>query len=54
MKTASEYRAMADECFQWARKASSDNERKQYLDLANAWVQAASLQDGKLPTAPTR
>ena len=27
MKTAAEYRAMADECFKWAREAQTDEVR---------------------------
>ena len=31
MKTAAEYRAMADECFKWARKARADEVRVSLL-----------------------
>ena len=34
MKTAAEYRAMADECFKWAREAQTKVVRASYLQLA--------------------
>jgi hypothetical protein len=40
MKTA-EYRAMADECFKWAREAHTDEVRASYLQLAQVWLDAA-------------
>ncbi len=51
MTTPQEYRQFANECLRWARKAKTDSEREQFLQLANAWVQVASLTDGKLPIA---
>ena len=42
MKTAAEYRAMADECFKWAREAQTDEVRLCYVNLAKTWLQAAS------------
>ncbi len=53
MPTSQEYRQFAAECINWARTAKSDDERQQFLKLANVWVQAASLLDGKPPIAPT-
>jgi hypothetical protein len=52
METSEDYWRYAEECFKWAREAKTDDERQQYLDLANAWVLAASLQDGKPPIMP--
>jgi hypothetical protein len=50
MTTATEYRAMAEECFQWARKATTDNVRSAYLEIAKIWLAAAAVrQDGELP-----
>ena len=50
MTTATEYRAMAEECFQWARKATTDNTRSAYLEIAKIWLAAAAVrQDGELP-----
>jgi hypothetical protein len=55
MKTAAEYRAMAEECFKWAGEAYTDEVRQSYLQLAQIWLDTASQLDG-LPatrTAPT-
>ncbi len=49
MKTAAEYRAMADECFEWARDAKTDKVRASYLQLAQVWLDAASKLDGLPP-----
>ncbi|HUC51635.1 MAG TPA: hypothetical protein VMA30_19805 [Xanthobacteraceae bacterium] len=46
MKKATEYRAMADECFKWAREAYDENVRASYLRLAQVWLAAASKRDG--------
>ncbi len=50
MKTAAEYRAMADECFKWAREARVDEVRVSLLQLAQVWLDAASKLDGLSPT----
>ena len=52
MKTAAEYRAMADECFKWAREAQTKEVRKSYLQLAQIWLNTASKIDG-LPATQT-
>ena len=56
MKTAAEYRAMADECFKWAREARTKEVRKSYLQLAQIWLNTASKIDGlpatRTPPAP--
>jgi len=50
MTTTTEYRAMAEECFQWARKATTDNTRSAYLEIAKIWLAVADLrQDAELP-----
>jgi hypothetical protein len=49
MKTASEYRAMAEECFRWAREAHKEEVRESYMQLAQVWLNAASLVDGAPP-----
>ena len=46
MKTAAEYRAMADECFKWAREARADEVRVSLLQLAQVWLDAATKLDG--------
>jgi hypothetical protein len=50
MKTAAEYRAMAEECFKWARETQDDEVRVGYLQLARVWVDAASKLDTPPPT----
>jgi rRNA pseudouridine-1189 N-methylase Emg1 (Nep1/Mra1 family) len=42
MKTAAEYRAMADECFKWAREARADEVHVSLLQLAQVWLDAAT------------
>jgi hypothetical protein len=50
MTTATEYRVMAEECFQWAREATTGNARSAYLEIAKIWLAAAAvLQDGEYP-----
>jgi len=46
MKTAAEYRTMADECFKWAREPRTNEIRASYLGLAQVWLNAASELDG--------
>ena len=53
MKTAAEYRAMAEESFKWAREAQAEEVRVSLRQLAQAWLDAASKLDG-LPPPPTR
>ena len=50
MKTAAEYRAMAEECFKWAREAQAEEVRVSLRLLAQVWLDAASKLDG-LPAA---
>ena len=50
MTKATEYRAMAEECFQWAREATTDSVRLAYLEIAKIWLAVAAVrQDGELP-----
>ena len=53
MKTAAEYRAMAEECFQWAREAKTKEVRVSLRKLAQVWLDAASKLDS-LPTTRTQ
>jgi hypothetical protein len=53
MKTAAEYRAMAEECFRWARQAQTSEARVPLRQLAQIWLDAASKLDG-LPTTQTQ
>ena len=48
MKTAAEYRAMAEECFKWARQAQADELRVSYLQFAPVWLDAASKLDNTI------
>jgi hypothetical protein len=50
MKTAAQYRAMAEECFKWAGEAQTDEVRAPLLQLAQVWLDAASKIDGLPPT----
>jgi hypothetical protein len=52
MKTAAEYRAMAEECFKWARQARMKETRASLRQLAQIWLDAASKVDG-LPSTST-
>jgi hypothetical protein len=53
MKTAAEYRAMAEECFKWAREAKVEEVRKPLLELGQIWLDTASKLDADQPPAPT-
>ena len=46
-----ECRALADECFQWARDATTESVRLIYLDIAKGWLELAARQDGGSPTS---
>jgi hypothetical protein len=50
MKTATEYRAMAEECYKWAREAKENEARVPLKQLAQVWLDAASKLDGLPPT----
>jgi hypothetical protein len=46
MNTAAEYRAMAEECFKWAREAKSERSARVLAATGPAWLDAASELDG--------
>jgi hypothetical protein len=56
MKTAAEYRAMAEECFKWALEARAKEVRVSLRQLAQIWLDTASKLDGppatRLPSTP--
>jgi hypothetical protein len=52
MKTAAEYRAMAEECIKWAGQAHTDEVRESYLQLARIWLDTASRMNGMATTQP--
>ena len=49
MKTAAEYRAMAEECFKWAREAQMKETRLSLRQLAQIWLDKASKLDDPPP-----
>jgi hypothetical protein len=49
--TAAQYRELAEECFEWAASALTDEVGATYLSIAQIWLQAASRLDGGLPFA---
>jgi hypothetical protein len=51
VKTAKDYRAMAEECVKWAGEARDDDVRAPLLQLAQTWLDIASKLDG-LPANP--
>jgi hypothetical protein len=51
MKTAAEYRTMAEECFKWAREAKTKENRVELRQLAQIWIDAASKLEEQPPTA---
>jgi hypothetical protein len=42
-----EFRAYADECLAFARKAISPELRQTFLDMAQTWLRAAAELDGR-------
>jgi hypothetical protein len=54
VSSAKELRANADECLDWARTARTDRERQIFLQMARAWLEAASRREGasRLAQAP--
>jgi hypothetical protein len=45
MSSPKEFRENAEECFGWARTARTERERKIFLQMADAWLQAALLSE---------
>jgi hypothetical protein len=41
MDSENHYRENADECLAWAKSAKSDREREIFIQMAQAWLQAA-------------
>jgi hypothetical protein len=52
MKTAAEYRALAEECIKWAGEAYTHEVRESYLQLAQVWLDSASRLNGVSATEP--
>ena len=47
--TRKDYRARADQYFEWVHNAKTSYERRVYLKLARAWLQAALAEDDAAP-----
>ena len=47
MKTAADYRVMAEKCFKSARNTYTDEVREIYLQLAQFWLDVASKLDAR-------
>jgi hypothetical protein len=45
MSKTDEYRQIADDCIVWARIATSDDQREQFLELAKKWLSDAESID---------
>jgi hypothetical protein len=53
MSTVDEYHKYARDCLRWAARAQTEEQRKQFLDLAHDWTQAATpIEDGPVPSEP--
>ena len=57
MSTVNEYHAYARDCFRWAARARTEEQRERLMSLARHWRQAALELEGVSiapePTAPT-
>jgi hypothetical protein len=47
VSSAVDYRAYADECFDWARTARTEKERDIFLQMARTWLEAAARANAK-------
>ena len=50
--TPKDCRAKADQYFQWVQDAQTSYERRVYLNLARAWLEAALFNDDAPPAMP--
>jgi hypothetical protein len=53
MSDADQFRQYAEANLRWARRSTSDKEKKALLELANHWMQAAVQSDGKAADLPS-
>ena len=51
-KTTDEYRQIASDCIVWARIATSDDQREQFLELAKKWMSDAESIDRGIELRP--
>jgi hypothetical protein len=49
MRTADEYREMAEECFEWAKTALSEEVRLTYLNIAQIWQRVPPYRVASVP-----
>jgi hypothetical protein len=47
--SANEFRENAEECSGWARTARTDRERRIFLQMAQAWTEAAARRERPHP-----
>ncbi len=40
--SSKQYREFARECLRWADESTSEEDRRHFIDMARAWVQAAT------------
>src|SRR5262245_17809065 len=40
--SSKQYREFAKECLHWAEESASEDDRRHFIDMAKAWVQAAA------------
>ena len=52
MTTADGYRQFANDCIAWARIATSDEQREQFLELAKKWMSDAESIDQGIELRP--
>ncbi|TMJ35501.1 MAG: hypothetical protein E6G86_20055 [Alphaproteobacteria bacterium] len=52
MSKADEYRQFANDCIVWARIATSDDQREQFLELAQKWMSDAESIDQGIELRP--
>jgi hypothetical protein len=51
VSSAKEFREYADECLGWAKTAKSAKESRTFLQMAQAWLEAADLSETEPPAA---
>ncbi len=52
MSKTDEYRQFANDCIVWARIATSDDQREQFLELAKKWMSDAESIDRGIELRP--
>jgi HD superfamily phosphodiesterase len=52
MSKTDEYRQFANDCFVWARRATSDDQREQFVELAKKWMRDAESIDQGIEPRP--